>query len=219
VRETGPIGDETELHAAWTEVAGTGCASLAALEEVIGRHREAHRRYHGVRHVTWVVRHVHELTDTVDVGDLGCVTMAAFFHDAVYDPRRDDNERQSASLAVRVLGELGWEAARTGAVAELIEATAHHDITEHPDEAVLLDADLAVLGSEPSAYQTYVAGIRAEYDHVDGPSWATGRGAVLRRLLDRPWLYSTDAGRTRWEARARANMTAELASLEGQRRR
>ena len=80
------IGDETELHAAWTEVAGTAAASLAALDDVVGRHRQPHRRYHGVRHVTWVVRHVHDLAATVDVGDLGAVTMAAFFHDAVYDP-------------------------------------------------------------------------------------------------------------------------------------
>ena len=87
LRETGPIGDETELHAAWTEVAGTGSGSLAAFDDVVGRHREPHRRYHGVRHVTWVVRHVHDLAGSVDVADLGAVTMAAFFHDAVYDPR------------------------------------------------------------------------------------------------------------------------------------
>ena len=75
------------MHAAWTEVAGTGGGSLAAFDDVVGRHREPHRRYHGVRHVTWVVRHVHDLAGSVEVTDLGAVTMAAFFHDAVYDPR------------------------------------------------------------------------------------------------------------------------------------
>ena len=126
LRETGPIGDETELHAAWTEVAGTGGGSLAAFDDVVGRHREPHRRYHGVRHVTWVVRHVHDLAGSVEVTDLGAVTMAAFFHDAVYNPRAGDNEHQSAALATRVLGELGWEEDRTRAVSALIEATAGH---------------------------------------------------------------------------------------------
>ena len=51
---------------------------------------------------------------------------------------------------------------------------------------MLLDADLAVLGSEPAAYQAYVTGVRAEYGHVDDAAWATGRAAVLRGLLDRP---------------------------------
>jgi predicted metal-dependent HD superfamily phosphohydrolase len=213
LRETGPIGDETELHAAWTEAAGTSGESLAAFDDVVGRHREPHRRYHGVRHVTWVVRHVHDLAGSVSVADLGAVTMAAFFHDAVYDPRAADNERQSAALAVRVLDALGWAQDRAHAVASLIAATERHEPTDEPDRAVLLDADLAVLGSEPAAYQAYVTGVRAEYAHVDPPSWRTGRAAVLRSLLDRPRLYSTSLATTRWEARARANMTAELVSL------
>ena len=201
------------MHAAWTEVAGTGGESLAAFDDVVGRHREQHRRYHGVRHVTWVVRHVHDLAGSVEVTDLGAVTMAAFFHDAVYDPRAGDNERQSAALAARVLGELGWEGDRTHAVTVLIEATAGHAATDEPDRAVLLDADLAVLGSEPSAYQAYVTGVRVEYAHVDSESWSVGRAAVLRSYLDRERLYSTEEARNRWEARARANMTAELMSL------
>jgi predicted metal-dependent HD superfamily phosphohydrolase len=149
----------------------------------------------------------------VEVGDLGAVTMAAFFHDAVYDPHAGDNEHQSAALAVRVLHELGWDEFRARAVGTLIEATARHETTDDADRAVLLDADLAVLGSEPAAYQAYVTGVRAEYAHVDTPSWRTGRAAVLRSFLDRPRLYSTSLATTRWEARARANMTAELASL------
>jgi predicted metal-dependent HD superfamily phosphohydrolase len=36
---------------------------------------------------------------------------------------------------------------------------------------------------------------------------------VLQSFLDRPSVYATPAGRTRWEARARANMAAEVASL------
>ncbi len=207
------IGDETELHAAWTEVAGTGSTSLAALDDVLGRHREAHRRYHGVRHVTWVVRHVHELAGTVDISDLGAVTMAAFFHDAVYDPRAEDNEQQSASLAVRVLADLGWDDGRARTVGALIRATERHETAAESDTAVLIDADLAVLGSEPSAYQAYVTGVRAEYAHVDDAAWASGRAAVLRAFLDRPRLYCTAEAARRWDARARANMAAELASL------
>ena len=78
---------------------------------------------------------------------------------------------------------------------------------------MLLDADLAVLGSEPSAYQAYVTGVRVEYAHVDSEAWSVGRAAVLRSYLDRARLYSTQEARSRWDARARANMTAELVSL------
>jgi len=192
--------------------AGSGPAELGALDDIVGRHREPHRRYHGVRHVTWVVRHVHTLADSVPVADLDAVVAAAFFHDAVYDPRASDNEEQSARLAERVLAELAWSPVRAATVAAMVRATAAHEATDG-DEAVLLDADLAILGSEPAAYQAYVTGVRTEYAHLDADAWRVGRAAVLHGLLERRPLFATEPGRTRWEARAGANMTAELAAL------
>ena len=187
---------------------------------MVARHREPHRRYHGVRHVTWVVRHVLELTTSAPVTDLDAVVVAAFYHDAVYDPRASDNEEQSARLAERMLGELGWDAARRRRVGDLVRATAAHRVPANPDTAapdidvaVLLDADLAVLGSDPAAYQAYASGVRVEYAHVDDAAWREGRGQVLRDLLSREPLYATAPARARWAARAAANMTAELASL------
>ena len=207
------MSDDAELRAAWSEAVGTSPEAWEAFDEVVGRHRAAHRRYHGVRHVTWIVRHVRELAAIVPVSDKGAVIAAAFFHDAVYDVAADDNEERSATLAERVLRGLGWSADRCSRVAKLVRATAGHEPTEDPDKAVLLDADLAVLGSEPAAYEAYVTGVRAEYGQLDDEQWRTGRTSVLRRLLDRQPLYSTVAGRSRWERRARANMAAELASL------
>lgn len=210
------MSDETELRAAWTGTVGTAAPSLVAFDDVVARHREPHRRYHGVRHVMWVVRHVQDLTTSVELADTGAVIAAAFFHDAVYDPRAADNEARSADLAERVLEALDdpvWDAARRRSVADLVLATAAHTAPADADTAVLLDADLAVLGAEPGAYQTYVTGVRAEYAHVDAASWRVGRGQVLRDLLARDPLYATAPGRERWSARAAANMTAELASL------
>ena len=206
------MGDDAELRAAWTAAVGSGPAELAALDDVVGRHREPQRRYHGVRHVTWVVRHVHALAGEVPVADVDAVVAAAFFHDVIYDPTAHDNEEQSARLAERVLTDLGWSPARTDAVGELVRATADHVATDG-DTAVLLDADLAVLGSEPAAYQAYVTGVRAEYAHLDADEWRVGRTSVLQHLLGRRPLYATAPGRARWEARAGANMAAELAAL------
>ena len=112
-----------------------------------------------------------------------------------------------------MLGELGWADVRTRTVDTLIRATERHEATDEPDRGVLLDADLAILGSEPAAYQAYVTGVRTEYGHVDAAAWATGRAAVLRGLLDRERLYCTAEATRRWDARAHANMAAELASL------
>jgi predicted metal-dependent HD superfamily phosphohydrolase len=78
---------------------------------------------------------------------------------------------------------------------------------------MLLDADLAILGAEPGAYQAYVNGVRAEYSHVDDHQWRTGRGAVLAHFVARQRLFLTDYMHAMFEHRARANIEAELAAL------
>jgi predicted metal-dependent HD superfamily phosphohydrolase len=197
-------------------------ASEAAFEALITRYREPHRRYHGVTHLVWVLRHVRELTEHEPVADLAAVRMAVFFHDAVYDPQAGDNEHVSARLAESVLGrfaeypELGWAPDRIAHVTAMIEATATHELpgnAPRADSAVLLDADLAILGADPAAYRAYVDGVRVEYRHVDDESWRHGRSAVLEGFLRRTELFHTPTARTRWTARARANLTAELAGL------
>jgi predicted metal-dependent HD superfamily phosphohydrolase len=93
--------------------------------------------------------------------------------------------------------------------------TSDRETAEGPgtnDTAVVLDADLAILAAEPSRYQAYATGVRAEYAHVDDASWRTGRTRVLRAFLERPAIYLT-APMQRQEHRARANLAAELSSL------
>jgi predicted metal-dependent HD superfamily phosphohydrolase len=228
-------GPDAELHLAWERAFGRHPAATDLFEQVVARYREPHRRYHATGHLVWVLRHVHQLAATDEVvaesPDLGAVVAAAFFHDAVYDPTRSDNEERSASLAATRLAELAelehhagaparWPPARSALVARLVHATAHltHDRPagidgEAMERAVLLDADLAVLGAEPAAYEAYVRGVRAEYAHVPEEAWRAGRAAVVARLLEPAAIYRTVAAHGWWERRARANLTAELASL------
>jgi predicted metal-dependent HD superfamily phosphohydrolase len=218
-RLDGVSADEQRLRAAWARCAGDSPEAQWLLESLLARHREPHRHYHGIAHVAWVVRHVEQLARSEPVDDLDAVIAAAFFHDAVYDPTATDNEPASARLAERELAELGWAPQRCRAVAAMVEATAEHlgpgDRDTDHDTAVLLDADLAVLGSEPAAYQAYAAGVRAEYAHVAPEEWRAGRRRVLQALVDRDPLYATATARELWEARARANIAAEVASLTG----
>jgi predicted metal-dependent HD superfamily phosphohydrolase len=207
---------DLELAVAWQRHVDDDRTLLDAL---LARHREQHRRYHTAFHVAWVVRHVEELAQCEAVAHLDEVVAAAFYHDAVHEPKHPANERASARLARRDLAALGWAADRVERVGAMIEATAHLAAPAQPgdelsiDTAVLLDADLAVLGADPTAYETYVRGVRHEYRHLDDDAWRDGRAAVLRSFLERPSIYRTTTGRERWEQRARANLTAELAAL------
>lgn len=203
---------EIALRQCWRLLSGAD--QHTTIDSVLAHYREPHRRYHTAVHVMWVLRHVHDLLAAAPVDfDAPVVRAAALFHDVIYEPASSTNEHDSALFATAALSPLGWTSARVGRVAELIEATAGHE-AEQPDAEVLLDADLAILGSPPAAYQAYVTGVRAEYGHVGPDAWRIGRAAVLRSFLDRPAIYATPTMGAAREARARANLAAELATLE-----
>ena len=215
----GVSSDERELRVAWQRHIGTSTTADAWFDTLIGRHRAPTRHYHDVRHVRWVVHHTRELAQSADppvIGDeLDAVVAAAFFHDAVYDAMRSDNESSSARLAERALHEIGWTASVTERVAHMIEATAGHDLDEAADlaTAVLVAADLAVLASEPARYGDYTRAVRHEYAHLDDETWRRGRAAFIRTTLDRTSVFPSSLALTAWERRARANLKAELAAL------
>jgi len=199
---------DLELEVAWQLHVSS---DLSLLDRILARHREKHRRYHTATHVAWVIRHVDELATVEPVEHLDEIVAAAFYHDAVFEPSYPANERASARLARRDLAAIGWTDETVERVGLMIEATEHDAAGAEGDTAILLDADLAILGADPAGYSDYVAGVRSEYRHVDDDGWRAGRAAVLDGFLQRPTIYRTATGRDRWEERARANITAELA--------
>ncbi len=210
-----------DLHSQWVvtlrragadRCGAAGEAGLAAQgRALIARYAEAHRHYHTLDHLVAVLSTVDELASYTDSPDL--VRLAAWYHDAVYDPLRADNEERSAALAQAELGPAGLPAATVARVAALVRVTAgHRSGAGDRDAAVLCDADLAVLSRPAPGYDRYAAAVRQEYAHLDDGTWREGRAAVLRGLLKLPRLFGTAAGQS-WESAARTNLSRELAAL------
>lgn len=206
-RPSDPLAD---LRSGWRQHID---ADETPLDGVLRRHRERHRRYHTVEHVVAVVRHVVALADVEPVDDLGAVLAAAWYHDAVYEPRSSANERASARLARRDLASMGWQSDRADHVATMIEGTQHHWNPPNVDSAVLYDADLSILAVTSAEYAAYVHAVRSEYSHVAETAWRSGRATVLEEFLEHSRIYATDSGYQQWEANARKNLTAEIESL------
>ncbi|MEU9131571.1 hypothetical protein AB0D08_26265 [Kitasatospora sp. NPDC048540] len=183
-------------------------------EDLLRRWAEPQRRYHTTDHLRAVLGHTDTLAGQAE--DPDAVRLAAWFHDAVYRPDRSENEERSAALAVRALREAGLAEPLVAEVARLVRLTVTHDPAPGDRNGeVLCDADLAVLGGSPEQYAAYAAAVRAEYGFVPEDAFRAGRAAVLRQLLGLPALYRTEAARARFDAAARANLAAELSSLEG----
>lgn len=183
-----------------------GAPFLAALAAA---YEEPHRAYHGLGHLA----HLFTELDAIPLRD-PAVEWAVWYHDVVYRAGRADNEVRSAREAGAALRALGLNPLEER-VAALILATRHHRAGSADAAAQLfLDADMAILGAEPAAYQAYARGVRMEHCGIRGLLFARGRRAFLREVLARPRVFATDHFHDRYERQARENVRDELERWE-----
>lgn len=189
----------------------------ATKDELRELYQAGDRHYHGIRHIEALLGLLERHRGFIS--DPDAVEAAIWFHDAIYDSRRKDNETASAALAaVRLAGKV--DPARLDRIVAMIEATAAHRLEGFGDDdagrdaALFLDMDLSILGARADMFDAYEAAVREEYGWVSDADWRSGRAAVLKTFLERPRLYFTDTFAAEFEAQARANIERSIRALE-----
>ncbi|UVJ39095.1 DUF4031 domain-containing protein [Arthrobacter sp. CJ23] len=177
--------------------------------ELLERWGEDGRSYHSRTHLLAVLEALDLLTEPALPARR--VTLAAWFHDAVYEGVAGQDEEDSARLAEEKLSAAGLPAEDVAEVARLVRLTAKHNPEPHDAAGALLcDADLSVLGGEPDEYARYLAAVRQDYAHVSDDDFAKGRAAVVRHLLALDPLFHGERAKELWLDAARRNLAAEL---------
>lgn len=207
---------EVRFVALWRALDAAGGSdesrARAAFARLGAAYDEPHRAYHGARHIAACLR----LFDEPEVRALAVhpaeVEAALWFHDAVYDTRASDNEERSARLVEEILEPTGIAPEVVRRIAAHVLATKTHEARD-PDGALVVDIDISILGEAPETYARFEAEIREEYAWVPPEAYAAGREAVLRRFVDRPFIYATPVLRARFEPRARENIAGVLSSI------
>lgn len=119
--------------------------------------------------------------------------LAVWFHDAVYDPQRSDNEEQSAALARHWLEQAEAPQEKIERITGIILDTRHKEAATSPDGALVADADLAILAAPADEYDAYERAIREEYSHLGDREFAKGRRQFVETFLRRSRIYQTAA--------------------------
>ena len=200
--------DTQILEEAWLQVWQTLAPThnTPDLQRVLHAYAEPQRHYHTVQHLQecllWWQRCHSMMQRPAEVA------LALFYHDAVYDPKRNDNELQSAQLMFsHVHGMLSEES--TERVYRWIMATAHHsvDSDKEPDDVYwVLDIDLGILSADAERFQEYERQIRMEYRHVPQLIYRYKRRQLLRAFAQSERLYRTEYFHTHLERPAKANL-------------
>ena len=181
------------------------------LPRLLARWSEPHRKYHTPQHLRECLALFHAHRGLAE--HPGEVAIALWFHDAIYDTSRHDNEAASADWARRVLCDAGAAGDVVARVEALILATRHRQVPATADEGLLVDIDLAVLGAGRSRFDEYERQIREEYGFVPEDVFRDKRAEILRGFVARPFLFTTARMRDRFEAPARDNLARAIARL------
>jgi predicted metal-dependent HD superfamily phosphohydrolase len=153
------------------------------------------RHYHGVRHILGMLEGI-EFFEFYGprFHDPDAARLAAFFHDVVYLPGRNDNESRSAE---QMSSSLLTEVANVQVVrraGKMITATSEHRMTGDSSVDLFIDLDMSVLGSSWPEYSWYADGVMREYVPVFGEeTYRKGRvDLFLEPILVRGTVFVTE---------------------------
>lgn len=197
---------------AWRGVGGAsdGVSLFAALTAA---YAEPQRKYHTLQHLQECLGLLEPVAGLASHPQE--VGIGLWFHDAIYDVKRADNEERSAQWWSAVAAAEGVAGAVADRIRSLVLVTKHSGVPASPDEQLLVDIDLAILGAPERRFAEYERQIRDEYAWVAQASFTEKRRAILRSFLDRERIFGTPYFHARFEAAARANLERAVANISG----
>lgn len=179
---------------------------------LVEHYSEKARLYHNLSHIKALLDVSARYKTAIQ--NYHAVFFAIWFHDAVYNTQKNDNEERSAALAVQTLTQLAVPHETTLLVQRMILATKHHQANSLAEDGKLfLDFDLSILGAQAAIYKEYSQAIRMEYTWVPEALYQQGRRKILGNFLAREKIYSTNRLAEIFEAQARQNIERELMEL------
>ena len=192
------------------ETLGVAAPTGKVFEQLIARYAEPHRAYHTLDHIQECLEQLGSAPEPANATE---IEVALWFHDAINDPHAADNEEKSAEWARQIMHRYGVDAAIIARAVDLIMITKHGTQPSTPDQELLVDIDLSILGAPGPRFDEYENQIRQEYSWVPEHTFRTTRSRILREFHRRPRLFCTDCFFRRLEARAKCNLTRSLARL------
>ena len=190
---------------------GSAAPDELLFDDLVAGYRESHRHYHTLQHLDECFAKLQMVRS--DAQHPEEIELALWFHDAIYDVARTDNEARSADWARVAVESARLAPAIADRVHALVMATRHNAVPTDTDQRILVDVDLSILGAPAERFDEYERQIRAEYSAVPLPQFRAARRRVLAEFLDRPAIFNTSAFVAAYETQARHNLVRSIQKL------
>lgn len=154
---------------------------ITAIDKIAQAWQEPHRHYHNEEHLAFLLHQIEELHQAKKINEENHKTLvlAAFFHDIIYDPTRQDNEEKSAEI----FADLSTKHLHSELIQEIIlDTKQHHGKTELSKQFSALDMAI-VTETSFAELLAWERKIFKEFQFVDYTLYREGRMALLRKFI------------------------------------
>jgi pantetheine-phosphate adenylyltransferase len=144
---------------------------------VLNRYAEPHRVYHNTSHLLEVLQYLEKAGDLKDDE----LFLTAVYHDAIYDPKKDDNEKKSAELFRNEAASSKLDKKQVENISAFIMDTVEHK-PSLPKSERFIAADLNILEQDLATQINYELRTFKEYQFVDFRKYQLERAKILSKI-------------------------------------
>lgn len=181
----------------------------SAFETILFKYSNLFRAYHNPKHLVNCFDVLEKFFPNEKLDP--AIRLALFFHDAVYNTTKTDNEAQSCLLLDKLLPDID-ESIRNDAKSYIMVTSSHLPFDDK--SKIVVDCDLAILGSSPEEYEVYENSIREEYYFAPQDLYVSGRAKVMSKFANKEFVFWTEQMRnSQYEINAKINLARYKDSL------
>lgn len=191
---------------------------LETRSNLINLYNERHRCYHTTTHIYDCLALLEEYSQNEKLCEKKymCLETAIWFHDAVYNPKSNKNEENSADLCVNWLKNK-YNVDKTDDVCviiySMIMSTKNH-IPKTKLEEILCDIDMSIFGYSENEYERYLIEIEEEYQYIPTVTFNQNRKKFIENLLYAKPIFKTSYFSNKFETQAITNIKNELIAFD-----
>lgn len=185
------------------------------------------RSYHNFSHIKFMIEKIYEqynnmsseLIDLKTNVKIEHLIIATFGHDVIYDTYTNDSVSSSADFVNYYLREMELKDEDIKIIVDLIMITDRHNILYNISipviiQQIFIDADNAILGSEPLRYKEYSDGIRFEYSQFPLKDYIKGRKSFIFAISSKENIFCTSYMQRIYQEMAKVNLFREIQELD-----
>ena len=199
---------KNELLALWQRISASGNAE-AIYNILHARYNLAYKFYHTEEHIDEGLVDFKEIKSSLEFPDE--TELAWIFHDAIYKPKKSNNEAKSAELLVKVCGYGKISTEFSERASRRVIVTDHKTPPISFDELAMVDLDLAIFGKPEERFNQYEEAIRKEYFYAPNSLYRQKRAEILTFFKNKP--YNLSYFQEKYESQKQKNLERAIQQL------